>query len=136
MSRKTVICAGDISLPLVGALHVAGLSPVRVEELIAKKLVDGNFYKNPQVSVMVKEYSTQGLYVLGEVQKPGLYSVLQAHSLLQAISLAGGTTPKAGRPAENRHDHRQRSGCQHRGTRPSPGRGPAKHFQRRWECPR
>jgi polysaccharide export outer membrane protein len=89
--------AGDISLPLVGALHVAGLSPVRVEELIAKKLVDGNFYKNPQVSVMVKEYSTQGLYVLGEVQKPGLYSVLQAHSLLQAISLAGGTTPKAGR---------------------------------------
>jgi polysaccharide biosynthesis/export protein len=70
---------------------------VQVQDLIFKKLVDGNFYKNPQVSVMVKEYATQGIYVLGEVQKPGLYSVLQAHTLLQAISLAGGTTPKAGR---------------------------------------
>lgn len=89
--------AGDLSLPLIGGLHVAGLSPMRVQDLIVKKLVDGNFYKNPQISVMVKEYSTQGIYVLGEVQKPGLYSVLQAHTLLQAISLAGGTTPKAGR---------------------------------------
>ncbi len=89
--------AGELSLPLIGGLHVAGLSPLQVQDLIIKKLVDGNFYKNPQISVMVREYSTQGIYVLGEVQKPGVYSVLQAHTLLQAISLAGGTTPKAGR---------------------------------------
>jgi polysaccharide biosynthesis/export protein len=96
-AEARVNSAGDISLPLIGALHVAGLSPMRVQDLIVKKLIDGNFYKNPQISVMVKEYATQGIYVLGEVQKPGLYSVLQAHTLLQAISLAGGTTPKAGR---------------------------------------
>jgi polysaccharide biosynthesis/export protein len=88
---------GDISLPLIGLLHVAGLSPTEAESFIAKKLVDGNFYKNPQVSVLVKEYATEGIYVLGEVQKPGLYPALQARTLLQAISMAGGTTPKAGR---------------------------------------
>ena len=99
--------AGDLSLPLIGGLHVAGLSSIRVQDLIVKKLVDGNFYNNPQVSVMVKEYSTQGIYVLGEVQKPGVYSVLQAHTLLQAISLAGGTTPKAGRKVTIANPNRQ-----------------------------
>jgi len=88
---------GDISLPLIGVLHVAGLSPTESESFIGKKLIEGNFYKNPQVSVLVKEYATEGIYVLGEVQKPGLYPVLQARTLLQAISLAGGTTPKAAR---------------------------------------
>ncbi|HZR31548.1 MAG TPA: polysaccharide biosynthesis/export family protein [Terriglobales bacterium] len=89
--------SGEISLPLIGALHVAGLSPAQASSLIAQKLVDGNFYKNPQVSVLVSEYSTEGVYVLGEVQKPGFYSILKARNLLQAISLAGGTTPKAAR---------------------------------------
>jgi polysaccharide export outer membrane protein len=89
--------SGEISLPLIGALHVAGLSPAQASNLIAQKLVDGNFYKNPQVTVLVSEYSTEGVYVLGEVQKPGFYSILKARNLLQAISLAGGTTPKASR---------------------------------------
>ena len=89
--------SGDISLPLIGILHVAGLSPTESESVIGKKLIEGNFYKNPQVSVLVKEYATEGIYVLGEVQKPGLYPVLEARTLLQAISLAGGTTPKAAR---------------------------------------
>src|SRR5439155_23292319 len=84
-------------LPLVGPLHVAGLSPHQASDLIAKKLVAGHFYKDPQVSVLVKEYAMEGIYVLGEVQKPGSYSILQTRNLLQAISLAGGTTPKAGR---------------------------------------
>jgi polysaccharide biosynthesis/export protein len=99
--------AGDLSLPLIGGVHVTGLSPLQVQDLIVKKLIDGNFYKNPQISVMVKEYATQGIYVLGEVQKPGLYSVLQAHTLLQAISLAGGTTPKAGRKVTIANPHRE-----------------------------
>lgn len=89
--------SGEISVPLVGTLHVAGLSPVQTAQLITDKLVEGNYYKHPQVSVLVKEYATEGVYVLGEVQKPGSYSILVARDVLQAISLAGGTTPKAGR---------------------------------------
>ena len=88
---------GEITLPLIGALHVAGLPPAQAGNVISKKLIEGNFYKNPQISVLVKEYATEDVYVLGEVQKPGLYPVLKVRNLLQAISLAGGTTQKAGR---------------------------------------
>jgi polysaccharide biosynthesis/export protein len=86
-----------VMLPLIGAVEVVGLSPTSAAELIRKRLVDGNFYTNPQISVFVKEYATEGVYVLGEVQKPGSYSILNARDVMQAISLAGGTTPKAGR---------------------------------------
>jgi polysaccharide biosynthesis/export protein len=92
-----VSSSGEINLPLVGSLHVAGLSPELVRELIQRKLREGNFYKSPQVSVFVKEYGTENIYVLGEVQKPGSYSILSAQDVLQALALAGGTTPKAGR---------------------------------------
>jgi len=91
--------AGDVVLPLIGSVHVSGLTPEAVETDIHAKLVRGNFYKDPQVSVLVKDYATEGIYVLGEVQKPGFYSILKATTLLQAIALAGGTTPKAGRSA-------------------------------------
>jgi polysaccharide biosynthesis/export protein len=86
-----------IVLPLIGEVDVVGLSPEEAATLIRKKLVDGNFYTNPQVSVFVKEYAMEGVYVLGEVQKPGFYSILSARDVMQAISLAGGTTPKAGK---------------------------------------
>lgn len=89
--------SGDISLPLIGLIHVEGLSPKQTEELVERKLMEGEFYKHPQVSVFVKEYGTENVYVLGEVQRPGSYSVLNARDVLQAISLAGGATPKAGR---------------------------------------
>jgi len=46
-----------------------------------------------------KEYATQGISVLGEVQKPGIYPLLGSRKLFDAISVAGGTTPKAGRYA-------------------------------------
>jgi polysaccharide export outer membrane protein len=101
---------GEITLPLIGAVHVAGLSPAQAGSRISKELIDGNFYRNPQVSVLVKEYATEDVYVLGEVQKPGLYPVLKVRNLLQAISLAGGTTQKAGRNVvisnKNRPDNR------------------------------
>lgn len=90
---------GDVMLPLVGSTHVAELTPEAAATAIRNKLVEGNFYKDPQVSVLVKDYATAGIYVLGEVQRPGFYSILRASTLLQAIALAGGTTPKAGRSA-------------------------------------
>jgi len=91
--------AGEVVLPLIGSVHVSGITPEAAATVVHDKLVEGNFYKDPQVSVLVKEYATEGVYVLGEVQKPGFYSILKANTLLQAITLAGGTTPKAGRSA-------------------------------------
>ena len=62
---------GNISLNFIGSVHVAGLTTCAAQELIAKKLVAGGFFTQPQVSVFAKEYATQGVSVLGEVQKPG-----------------------------------------------------------------
>lgn len=87
---------GDITLPLVGSLHVAGLKANDAEGLIREKLIDGNFLKNPQVTVFVSEYATQGVSVLGEVRTPGVYPAFGAHHLTDYISQAQGLTPLAG----------------------------------------
>ncbi len=89
--------SGEISLPMVGAVHVAGLTASQAEALLAKTLADGQLFNDPRVSVFIKEYATQGVSVLGEVQKPGIYPLLGARTLFDAISAAGGTTPKAGK---------------------------------------
>src|SRR6267143_1076687 len=88
---------GEISLPMLGALPVAGLSVEQAETLIAHKLTEKGVFNDPHVTVFVKEYATQGLSVLGEAQKPGIYPLLGSRKLYDAISVAGGTTPKAGR---------------------------------------
>ena len=88
---------GDIVLPMIGRQHVQGLTVQQAQDLIAKKLTEGEFYNGPQVSIFIKEYIGEGVSVLGEVQKPGVYPLLGQHRLFDAISMAGGTTPKAGR---------------------------------------
>lgn len=87
---------GDITLPLVGSLHVAGLKADDMQNLIRQKFIDGGFLKNPQVTVFVAEYATQGVSVLGEIKTPGVYPAFGAHNLVDYISLAGGLTPLAG----------------------------------------
>jgi polysaccharide export outer membrane protein len=89
--------SGDISLPMIGTVHVKGLSSKQAETLIEKDLREGRFFNNPQVTVLQKEFATQGISVLGEVQHPGVYPVLGARKLFDMISVAGGTTPRAGR---------------------------------------
>ena len=87
---------GQISLPLVGRVHVAGMSASAAQDLIAKKLQDGGFVRDPQVLITIKDYSSEGVSVLGEVQKPGTYSILSARRLYDAIQAAGGLTQRAG----------------------------------------
>jgi polysaccharide export outer membrane protein len=97
---------GDISLNFLGAVHVAGLSIAEAQDLIAKKLVAGGFFTQPQVSVFAKEYATQGVSVLGEVQRPGVYPLLGSRRLFDVLSLAGGTSQKAGKLVSITHrDH-------------------------------
>lgn len=87
--------SGEISLPMIGLVHVAEMSSGQAATVVAKKLADGKFFNDPHVSVFIKEYATQGVSVLGEVQKPGVYPVLGSRRLFDAISMAGGLTPKA-----------------------------------------
>lgn len=87
---------GDILLPLVGSLHVAGMKAEEAQNLIRQKFIDGGFLKDPQVTVFVAEYATQGVSVVGEVKNPGVYPAFGTHHLLDYISLAQGLTPLAG----------------------------------------
>src|SRR2546425_1217589 len=88
---------GEISLPMLGTVAVGGLSIEQAETLIGRKLIQKGLFNDPHVTVFEKEYATQGISVLGEVQKAGIYPLLGSRRLYDAISAAGGTTPKAGR---------------------------------------
>jgi polysaccharide export outer membrane protein len=97
---------GNLSLNFIGSVHVGGLTTNQAQDLIAQKFKEGGFYAQPQVSIFVKEYATQGVSVLGEVQHSGVYPILGARRLFDVISLAGGTGPKAGRLVSVSHrDH-------------------------------
>ncbi len=63
--KMRVSNTGDILVPLVGSLHVAGMKAEEAQNLIRQKFIDGGFLKDPQVSVFVAEYATQGVSVSG-----------------------------------------------------------------------
>ena len=86
---------GNISLPLVGPIRMAGLSSSEAEAAIEAQLRDKSVVNDPQVSVYVKEYGSSGISVAGEVAKPGFYSVLGPHRLFDVLQAAGGPTEKA-----------------------------------------
>ncbi|MGH9521251.1 MAG: polysaccharide biosynthesis/export family protein, partial [Terriglobales bacterium] len=88
--------SGTVYLPFIDAVKVAGMTTEQAQGLIAKTYQEGKFLRDPQVSVLIKEYATQGIAVMGEVGKPGIYPLLGEVRLFDAISAAGGTTPKAG----------------------------------------
>lgn len=88
---------GGVSLPLLGDLKLAGMTVRDSQRLIASELVDRQLVKDPQVSLFIEEFATQGVTVYGEVSTPGVYQLMGPHRLYDAISMAGGLTPKAGR---------------------------------------
>lgn len=104
--RVRVPSESDISFPLLGKLHVSGMMPEEVQDLIRDQLMKRDFVRDPQVSVFVLEYANQAVYVLGEVTRPGAYPVLGSHLLSDYLSVAGGFTPRAGKTITvTRQDH-------------------------------
>lgn len=95
--------SGDVSVPLLGNLHLAGLSSNEAQALIERRLASGYFVNNPHVSVYVKEYTAEGISLMGEVNRPGVFSALGAHRLVDLIQTAGGLTDKAGRTVTVAH---------------------------------
>lgn len=89
--------AGDVYLPLIDYVHVADLSPDEAQQMIQKRLEDGGFVHNAHVTIFLNESASQGVTVLGEVGKPGVYPVLGDRKLYDLISAAGGFTASAGR---------------------------------------
>jgi polysaccharide export outer membrane protein len=84
---------GYITFPLLGKVYVAGLLVSEVETKLAD-LLGKDYIKNPQVSVIIKEYSPRRVSVLGEVKKPGSFEIPAEErlTLLQAVARAEGFT--------------------------------------------
>ena len=80
---------GKISLPLLGQVQAAGQTPRQLEEDIATKLLT-YITKRPQVTVMVEQINSKKFNILGQVAKPGSYSLALAPTIVDAIAIAGG----------------------------------------------
>ena len=96
-SKVRVSNAGDVYLPLIDYVHVDGLTQEEAQTLIQKRLEDGGFVRSPHVTIFVDEAASQGVTVLGEVSKPGIYPDTADHKLYEIISEAGGFSSTASR---------------------------------------
>jgi polysaccharide export outer membrane protein len=86
---------GNVVLPLVGAVPVAEATPRELEARIASRLAKG-LIRNAQVSVLVEEYRSKVVYVMGEVGRPGTYPVAGDLRLVEILARAGPLSPNAG----------------------------------------
>ena len=84
---------GMVVVPLIDRVKVGGLTPQAAASVI-RDLLNKDYLVNPQVSLLVMEYSRRSFTVLGEVQKPGSYDMPDraSVSLLEAIGISGGYT--------------------------------------------
>jgi protein involved in polysaccharide export with SLBB domain len=97
MSRKVRVNAnGAVTMPLIGAVKIGGMTLIEAQSAIETKLA--KYLVSPQVSLFIEDYGSKLVYVMGEVQKPGSYPIPAEKTLtvLEAISTAGGFTPIAG----------------------------------------
>jgi polysaccharide biosynthesis/export protein len=99
--------SGDVYLPLIDYVHVGDLTVEEAQALIEKRLEDGGFVRSPHVTIFVDESASQGVAMLGEIVKPGIYPAIGDRKLYDLISAAGGFTPAAGRKVSIIRQHSQ-----------------------------
>ena len=80
---------GEVTLPLVGKVVAADLTPFELEQNLKTRFENG-FINNAQVSVFVKEYRSQPVFILGAVRQPGQYQMIHQLNLVDVIAMAGG----------------------------------------------
>ena len=86
---------GKLSLPMVGELVAAGLTPVELEALLTTRYRE--FIRDTHVTVAVKEINSKKVYLVGEVKKEGPVRIQAPITVLQALLEAGGVTDYAKR---------------------------------------
>jgi polysaccharide export outer membrane protein len=86
---------GTVAFPYLDRLTVAGLEPQQIEELIKTGLEEKKILQNAQVTLIVKQYNSKKVSIVGAVQKPGSLPWTEGMKLVDAISLSGGLTSLA-----------------------------------------
>ena len=84
---------GVLTFPLLGQVAVGGLTLPQSESRIASLLEAGGFLKQAQVNIVVLQFTSQQVSVLGNVLKPGRYTLESARTLIEVLALAGGISP-------------------------------------------
>ena len=91
----TIETDGTFTYPLLGRVHVGGMTLRDVETLLKTELLDQGFFTKPQIAVAVEKYGSQKIYIVGEVRTPGAYPLSGGMRLMEALAHAGSTLPDA-----------------------------------------
>ncbi|UWZ86121.1 polysaccharide biosynthesis/export family protein [Occallatibacter riparius] len=89
--------AGDFNLVMGGPVHVADLTPAEAARKVEETLKGAQLLNHPRVAIIVEEYATAKVSVLGEVKAPGAYAINTPRTVLDVLTLAGGLVPTADR---------------------------------------
>ena len=93
--RFIVETDGTFTFPIVGRVRAGGLTVRQLQDELTHQLADG-YFKDPRVTVVVQDYRSQRIFILGEVRNPGTYTLTRPMTLVEALALAGSTTSNAG----------------------------------------
>lgn len=84
---------GSFSFPLAGHIDAAQKTAAELQDIVSERLKE--FISDPAVSVALEQINGNAIYVLGQVNSPGVFVLTRAVDVMQALSMAGGTTPFA-----------------------------------------
>lgn len=84
---------GNLSFPLIGEVTTTGKTVNELNDELTLKLSE--YVREPNVSINVVKLGTTRVYVLGEVNQPGLYELTKSHNAIDAIGMAKGFTKKS-----------------------------------------
>jgi polysaccharide export outer membrane protein len=89
--------AGDVPVQGIGSVHVMNMTPAEAAAAIHDHLLSAHYLNHPQVSVVVDQYATQEVTLIGEVRTPGAYPIATPRPILDVIALGGGLNDNADR---------------------------------------
>ena len=90
-----VSASGEISMPLLGTVKAAGLTP-RELEIVLQELLRRTYMNDPHVGVLVREMESHPVSVFGAVAKPGVFQIRGTKTLVEVLSMAQGLAEDAG----------------------------------------
>jgi protein involved in polysaccharide export with SLBB domain len=83
---------GYVNLPYIHRVHVEGLEPQEISDLVTKRLIEAKVRSDPSVIIRVREYSSKHVMMLGQISHVGRLAFVPGLTLMQAVSMSGGFT--------------------------------------------